>query len=548
MVALLGTGIANVMVAVAIISVPTLGRLTRVAVLSQRREQYVEAARSLGAADARVVARHVLPNVVPPLLVQTALVMADAVLLEAGFSFLGLGSRPPPPSWGTMLNSGRNFLSQAPWLGVFPGLAVTLTVLGLNALGDSRRSALSHHRLNPAPSAPHKEVRVVKIVKVEPLFLRYRYPAHLSYRFAAGVVQNLDAALIRVTADNGEYGLGEVTFGTHTYEPVLGIAAHFNRVLEGFPAREVNRAWETMYQESRFWNRYGIGIAVMGGINIAMYDLLGKLLGLPVYQLLGGVVRSRIRVYASNGLFTTAEPLIADAKRAQAGGFDAYKLRVTDPRTVGPLVAAFREALGRDMDVMVDAGEAGGAVPWSVSISQKIAKALEPLEPLWLEEPVRVENIEGYVEMRQSTTVNIAGAESLPTAHAFLPYLTRGAFDIVQFDIATSGFTEGTRIASLAAVHEKPLAIHSWGTLVTIMAGVHFGLVTPNCAITEYNFTEHPLNELLATQSVRPREGHIGAPDAPGLGVKLDPTLLERFPYTAGRNTMMSTAEKDLAL
>ena len=145
-VALLGTGIANVVVAVAIINIPTLGRLTRVAVLSQRSEQYVEAARSLGATDARVVARHVLPNIVPPLLVQTALVMADAVLLEAAFSFLGLGSRPPTPSWGTSLNSGRNFLSQAPWLGIFPGLAVTLTILGLNALGDSLRAALSHHR------------------------------------------------------------------------------------------------------------------------------------------------------------------------------------------------------------------------------------------------------------------------------------------------------------------------------------------------------------------------------------------------------------------
>jgi L-rhamnonate dehydratase len=389
---------------------------------------------------------------------------------------------------------------------------------------------------------------VVKIAKIEPIFLRYRYPAHLSYRFAAGVVENLDAALIRVMADNGEYGLGEVTFGTHTYEPVLGLTAHFKRVLEGFPAREINRAWETMYQESRFWNRYGIGIAVMGGINMAMYDLLGKLLDLPVYQLLGGLVRSRIRVYASNGLFTTAEPLIADARRAQAAGFDAYKLRITDPRTVGPLVRALREALGRDMDIMVDAGEAGGAVPWSVSISQKIAKELEPFEPLWLEEPVRVENIEGYVEMRQSTVVNIAGAESLPTAYAFLPYLTRGAFDIVQFDIGTSGFTEGARIASLAAVHEKPLAIHSWGTLVTIMAGVHFGLVTPNCAITEYNFTEHPVNELMAVQSVWPRDGHIDAPDAPGLGVKLDSSILEGFPYAAGRNTMMSTAEKDLAL
>ena len=389
---------------------------------------------------------------------------------------------------------------------------------------------------------------MVKVAKVEAFFLRYRYPSHLTYRFAAGVVENLDAALIRVTADNGEYGLGEVTFGTHAYEPVLGVTAHFNRVLEGFPVREINRAWETTYQNSRFWNRYGIGIAVMGGINMALYDLLGKLLELPVYQLLGGLVRSRIRVYASNGLFTKAEPLIADARRAQRAGFDAYKLRATDPRTVVPIVAAFREALGREMDVMVDAGEAGGATPWSVSISQKIAKGLEPHEPLWLEEPVRVENLDGYVEMRQATTVNIAGAESLPTAYAFRPYLERGAFDIVQFDIATSGFTEGARIASLAAVHEKPVAIHSWGTLVSIMAGVHFGLVTPNCAITEFNFTEHPLNDLLAVAPVQPRDGHIAAPETPGLGVTFDPALVARFPYVATRNTMMSTEERDLAL
>src|SRR5262249_56973210 len=134
----------------------------------------------------------------------------------------------------------------------------------------------------------------------------------------------------------GEYGLGEVTCGTQPYEPVLGLAAHFNRLLEGFPAREINRAWETMYQESRFWNRYGIGIAVMGGINMAMHDLLGKLLDLPVYQLLGGLVRSRIRVYASNGLFTTAEPLIADARRAQSAGFDASKLGRAGPATGRP--------------------------------------------------------------------------------------------------------------------------------------------------------------------------------------------------------------------
>ena len=293
-----------------------------------------------------------------------------------------------------------------------------------------------------------------------------------------------------------------MTFGTHTYEPVLGVTAHFDRVLEGFPVREINRAWETMYQNSRFWNRYGIGIAVMGGISMAMYDLLGKLLELPVYQLLGG-------------LLALPHPGVRE-QRALHDGRPAHRRRAARP---GRGVRRLQAPRDRSTDRRPDRGgvpggagtrdgchgrrrRGGGAAPWSVSISQKIAKGLEPHEPLWLEEPVRVENLDGYVEMRQATTVNIAGAESLPTAYAFRPYLERGAFDIVQFDIATSGFTEGARIASLAAVHEKPVAIHSWGTLVTIMAGIHFGLVTPNCAITEFNFTEHPLNDLLAVARV----------------------------------------------
>jgi L-alanine-DL-glutamate epimerase-like enolase superfamily enzyme len=388
----------------------------------------------------------------------------------------------------------------------------------------------------------------VKIVKIEPLFLRYPFPPEMAYRHAAGLVENMDAALVRVVCDTGDYGLGEITFGQHAYDPVVGLVQHFDRLLEGFPVKEINRSWELMYQSTRFWNRQGIGIAVMGGIDIALHDLVGKLLGLPVYQLLGGLARSRIRVYASHGLHTAVEPLIADVGRARDFGFTAYKMRITNPETIVAMVAALRGAFGKTMDIMVDAGEAGGYVPWSVSISQKIAKALEPFEPLWLEEPARVENVEGYLEIRQATTINIAGAESIPTAHAFRPYLERGAFDVVQFDIATAGFTEGRRIASLAAVHEKPVAIHSWGTVVSILAGVHFGLATPNCAITEYNFTEHPFNDLLSIEPLRPKGGYIYAPGSPGLGVRFDEALLEKFPYKATRNTMILTEERDLAL
>jgi len=385
------------------------------------------------------------------------------------------------------------------------------------------------------------------ITNVEPLFLRYEFPPSIHYEYSGGVVENQDVALVRVTCDTGEYGLGEITFGEYCYEPILGLIEHFKTLLVGQSAMEINRAWERMYGASVFWNRQGVGIGVMGGINLAMYDLVGKLLDVPVYQLLGGLTRSRTRIYASNGLFRDAEPLIADAKRAREFGFTSYKMRVVTADTIIPLVAAFKKEMP-DMDLIVDAVQGSCAVPWSVAVAKRLAKELEPYGVLWFEEPCRVENLEGYVEIRQSTSMNIAGAESLPTALAFQPYIERGAFGLVQFDIATSGFTEGTRIASLAALHQRPMAPHSWGSIVSAMAGLHFALVTPNCAITEYSFMDQPLNDRLSVEPIRPKNGYLDAPKTPGLGVKFDEALLEECPYVPTPNTMVSADEADIQL
>jgi peptide/nickel transport system permease protein len=146
LVAIRGAQLSNVILAISLIYVPTLGRLTRVAVLTQGAEEYVEAARAVGVSGSRILVRHMLPNVLPPLLVQLTLVMADAVLLEAAFSFLGLGVPPPEPSWGVMLDGSRNYLKQAPWLGLFAGAATTSLILALNALGDALRVAMDPRR------------------------------------------------------------------------------------------------------------------------------------------------------------------------------------------------------------------------------------------------------------------------------------------------------------------------------------------------------------------------------------------------------------------
>lgn len=140
--AILGRGVGNAMIAIAIVYVPIFARVTRGAVISVRGREYVTAARALGQGPGPIMWRHVLPNSLGPIIVQTSLSLAFAILAEAALSFFGLGTQPPEPSWGRMLSEGRGFLRQAPWMGIFPGLAIMVSVMGFNFLGDGLRDIL----------------------------------------------------------------------------------------------------------------------------------------------------------------------------------------------------------------------------------------------------------------------------------------------------------------------------------------------------------------------------------------------------------------------
>jgi peptide/nickel transport system permease protein len=146
--AVLGPGVTNAALALAIISIPQFSRITRASVLGEKQREYIQAARCIGSRDGRIVLRHLLPNTVSPLLVQLSLAMAYAVLLEAGLGFLGLGTQPPDPSWGSMLNASRAYLRQAPWYAVFPGIALSTLLVGLNFLSDALRDALDPRLTN----------------------------------------------------------------------------------------------------------------------------------------------------------------------------------------------------------------------------------------------------------------------------------------------------------------------------------------------------------------------------------------------------------------
>ncbi len=137
-----GNGLTNAMIAIAVVYTPPFVRVVRGAVLTVRNTAYVEAARAAGNSTPRILAIHVFPNITAPLIVQTSLSFAFAILSEAALAFLGLGNKPPAPSWGSMVSSSYGFLQLAPWAAIFPGVAIALTVLGFNLLGDGLRDAL----------------------------------------------------------------------------------------------------------------------------------------------------------------------------------------------------------------------------------------------------------------------------------------------------------------------------------------------------------------------------------------------------------------------
>ncbi len=140
--AFLGPSLENAMIAIGITATPIFVRVARGATLDAMTNEYVEAARALGSHPVRVAVHHVAPNILPPIMVQATLAIAGAIIAEASLSFLGLGQQPPDPSWGSMLNSAQRFLSQAPWLAIFPGMAIFLVVLSFNLVGDGLRDAL----------------------------------------------------------------------------------------------------------------------------------------------------------------------------------------------------------------------------------------------------------------------------------------------------------------------------------------------------------------------------------------------------------------------
>lgn len=383
----------------------------------------------------------------------------------------------------------------------------------------------------------------MKITKIEAIPLLVKLPGDLkapiaipnAERLAGTVFKGYRACLVKVHTDEGAVGIGECMVRL-TPEATAAIVRELGEVLVGVDPVHTGVAWELMF--SVMQNRghlKGFFMEALSGIDIALWDLKGKALDRPVYELLGGPQRDRIWAYASSLRFRGIETTISEAKEFVTDGYDAMKLKIGSNRNNGDadieLATALREAVGPDVHLSADAN-CGYERPTAI----RVARELERLGYQWFEEPLAPDDHRGYAEMAARLDMPIAGGETEFTRFGFRDLFVAGALDIVQPNVSRAGgFTETMRIAALAEAFHIPYAPHTGSTTAVCHAAeLHLAAALPNFLIYEdmqcdWSKTEgNPLREDLAVRPVNERDGStMSLPAGPGLGVELNEDVID---------------------
>ncbi len=373
----------------------------------------------------------------------------------------------------------------------------------------------------------------MRIASMECVRLSYRYRAEDAWQFAGGHFSGWSAAFIRLSTDDGVEGVGEIGDGLPAHEVVPAVAEKLKPLVIGQPLLHVRRVVDALFRSAPGWGRRGIAVGVIAGIESALFDALGKTLNVPVSALLGGAVRDRLPVYASGGMSSTPQGLQEELREYVAQGFRAVKMRIGHGLAQDvEMVTAAREVVGPEVALMLDAGQGYVRQPMDTIAAQRLARALEPLAPYWLEEPLHPEDIAGHQALRQATSIPIAGGENTKTLGEFIPILDHQALDILQPDaVFTGGMLEMLRIAQAAAMHGRPLAPHTWGAAPGLMANLHAIACIPNAIYAEHSQMLNPLRTELLLSPLQMDDGRLVLPEHPGLGVQLTDEILEAYPY-----------------
>ena len=337
--------------------------------------------------------------------------------------------------------------------------------------------------------------------------------------------------LVEVVTDSGLAGVGSVfTSG----KLVTGAVELLWPLLKGETAFEPERVSEKLRQSSFWQGRGGSVEHAISGIDIALWDLFGKICGQPVSRLLGGNYRSSIKPYGSM-LFDEPEPLKKSLEATVARGFKAIKLgwrpfgrrnRQFDEL----LVQTARKTVGDHVEIMVDAGGSEQFWPHGANWARNTAKMLADYAITWFEEPLPPDDIEGYIELTRSSPLPIAGGEVLTRRQSFLPWLERRAVDIIQPDVTKNGgLTESRRIAWMAQDHNVQMVSHGWNTAFGLAADLHLAAAIPVARYVEYLTPCAYIEELTDVRFEIDSEGFLEIPTRPGLGFELDHKKLRGF-------------------
>jgi len=348
-----------------------------------------------------------------------------------------------------------------------------------------------------------------------------------------------DDLVVLVHTDAGLTGIGETDTG-----PWLAKAA-----IEAPGSHSMAMGMtDLLYTHTAMSGRRGAVICAMGAIDMALWDIKGKALGLPVYKLLGGAHKDHIIPYASlqprgNTVLQYRDSLVAWARRAREYGYRAGKMECTldgPYRHLGLLgtdaqmteiVTACREAVGPDFAMMVDVQyrwpDAKGAL--------RTLRRWADLDLFFVETPLPPDDLDGYALLAQEAPMRIAAGEWLNTRFEFLDLMDRGRVDVAQPDVGrVGGLTEAMRVCHLAQDRGRLIVPHCWKTGIGIAASAHLAAATPNCPFIEYlpaELCDSPLRRELADDGLTLQDGRLCLPDKPGLGVELNPGALERFAW-----------------
>ena len=356
-----------------------------------------------------------------------------------------------------------------------------------------------------------------------------------SFYFSQWEYSERRICVVKATSDTGHVGWGE------GYGPAGVIRAgieHLTQFLIGLNPMETETIWSTMYRRTLDFARRGILVSAMSAIDVALWDLKGKILEQPVHLMLGGKKCDSIIPYAA-GMYFTNEGKLCDILSKEAKlyadlGYKAVKMKVglcieEDIENVRMV----REAIGPNIALMIDANHA-----YNLREAIHLAKSVEPYNIYWFEEPISPEYYEQYAELRTKTTIPIASGECEYLRFGFQTLLQSKSVDIVQPDIcATGGLTEAKRIATLASVYGVEVVPHTWGTGIAIAAALHFvcnldvlpgRLRTPHYYI-EYDRTENGLRDELTSTDMVVENGEIKITDTPGLGFDFNEDALHKY-------------------